>query len=208
MRGFHFEGDIAPSISQVAEDGEQGRCCSVEAQGLGDDRLARRLADPSSGVADQPGAGDPRQQRHGRLDPGQRPMPRSGRVNRWSRRSGSVIRHRPRHRPPEAAAGASDHPLRKGRAAVRMPFALEGAEDDAGSRTHSREVARRAGAGLSVRLSAWAFLRMCVCRDAGQIATALDRMLDMERIDAPPEVGRQRNRMGWACAINNQENGA
>ena len=32
--------------------------------------------------------------------------------------------------------------------------------------------------GLSVRQLADAFLRMCVCRDVDQIATALDRMVD------------------------------
>jgi aspartate/methionine/tyrosine aminotransferase len=59
-------------------------------------------------------------------------------------------------------------------------FALEG-EDDA-SRVCA-DILEKARVGLApghlFGSSSSAFLRMCVCRDRGQIATALDRMLTM-----------------------------
>ena len=58
-------------------------------------------------------------------------------------------------------------------------FALEGESD---ARRACADILEKARVGLApghlFGSSANAFLRMCVCRDRGQIATALDRMLD------------------------------
>ena len=59
-------------------------------------------------------------------------------------------------------------------------FALEGESD---ARRACADILEKARVGLAPghlfgQSSATAFLRMCVCRDRAQIATALDRMAD------------------------------
>ena len=68
---------------------------------------------------------------------------------------------------------------KKPRGGMYAFFALEGESD---ARRACADILEKARVGLApghlFGRSANAFLRMCVCRDRAQIATALDRMLD------------------------------
>ena len=74
-------------------------------------------------------------------------------------------------------------------------FALEGESD---ARRACADILEKAHVGLAPGYlfgsSANAFLRMCVCRDAAQIETALERMLDHEELTLREAAGRQENR--------------
>ncbi len=165
---LYFDGDVAPSILQIAEDGDRVLLGQQLFQGLGDDRLAARLADASVGRRRPARRHDAiRQQRHGRRHPGGGGRGDPTRASRWSPRSGSASRPASTSPMSKLARDAATSSCRQSRAAACMPSSRCEGESDA--RGLAPTFSKR-------RMSAWrraicsaacpnAFIRMCVCRE-------------------------------------------
>ncbi|MDW6025575.1 pyridoxal phosphate-dependent aminotransferase [Mesorhizobium sp. BAC0120] len=177
---LYFEGDVAPSILQVAEDGD--RVLSVNSfskawamtgwrvgwlthpSGIAD-QLGAMTQYVNSGTAGSIQAGAAAALRQGEPFVGEiRQRIKTGldlAYDRLSEMPGIVL--------PEKPHGG-----------MYAFFAFEGQGDASRVCTEILEKARVGLApGHLFGNSSNAFVRMCVCRDRDQIATALDRMLDM-----------------------------
>ena len=177
---LYFEGDVAPSILQIAEDGD--RVLSVNSFSKAWAMTGWRvgwLTHPS-GVADQLGAMT-QYVNSGTAGPIQAGAAAAIRLGepfveeiRQRIKTGLDLAY-------DKLAQIPDIVLpEKPRGGMYAFFAFEGESDASRVCTEILEKARVGLApGHLFGSSANAFLRMCVCRDREQIATALDRMLNM-----------------------------
>jgi aspartate aminotransferase len=177
---LYLDGEVAPSILQVADDGD--RVLSVNSFSKAWAMTGWRIGwlTHPSGVADQLGAMTQyiNSGTAGPIQAGATAAIRQGeplvREIRQRIKTGLDLAY-------EKLPQLSGIVLpRRPRGGMYAFFAFEG-EDDA--RQTCAKILEKARVGLAPGYlfgnSANAFLRMCVCRDAVQIATALDRMLDM-----------------------------
>lgn len=176
---LYFEGDVAPSILQVAEDGD--RVLSVNSFSKAWAMTGWRvgwLTHPS-GVADQLGAMTQyiNSGTAGPIQAGANAAIRQGeplvQEIRQRIKTGLDLAY-------DRLAGIPGIILpTKPRGGMYAFFALEGESD---ARRVCFDILEKARVGLAPGYlfgsSANAFLRMCVCREREQIATALDRMVD------------------------------
>ncbi|WP_274630538.1 pyridoxal phosphate-dependent aminotransferase [Arvimicrobium flavum] len=176
---LYFEGDVAPSILQIAEDGD--RVLSVNSFSKAWAMTGWRIGwlTHPSGVADQLGAMTQyiNSGTSGPIQAGATAAIRQGeplvREIRQRVKTGLDLAYDKLAQIPGIILPT------KPRGGMYAFFALEG-EDDA--RKACADILEKAKVGLAPGYlfgdAANAFLRMCVCRDATQIETALDRMLD------------------------------
>ena len=176
---LYFDDVVAPSILQVAEDGD--RVLSVNSFSKAWAMTGWRIGwlTHPSGIADQIGAMT-QYANSGTSAPIQ-----AGAVA--AIRQGEPLVEEIRQRIKTGLDLAYDRLAlipgiilpRKPRGGMYAFFALEGESD---ARRACADILEKARVGLApghlFGRSANAFLRMCVCRDRAQIATALDRMLD------------------------------
>jgi aspartate aminotransferase len=177
---LYFDGDVAPSILQIAGDGD--RVLSVNSFSKAWAMTGWRIGwlTHPSGVADQLGAMTQyiNSGTAGPVQAGANAAIRQGEPLvaeiRQRIKTGLDLAYEKLPQLPGIVLP------KKPRGGMYAFFALEG-EDDA--RQACTRILEKARVGLAPGYlfgnSAKAFLRMCVCRDAGQIATALERMLDM-----------------------------
>jgi aspartate aminotransferase len=179
---LYLDGDAAPSILQIAEDGD--RVLSVNSFSKAWAMTGWRIGwlTHPSGIADQLGAMT-QYINSGTAGPIQAGATAAIRLGepvvaeiKERIRTGLDLAY-------EKLPGIPGIVLpKKPRGGMYAFFALEG-EDDA--RRACSDILEKAHVGLAPGYlfgsSANAFLRMCVCRDSEQLATALDRMLKMTR---------------------------
>lgn len=178
---LYFDGDVAPSILQVAEDGDRVLAVNSFSKAWAMTGWRVGWLTHPSGVADQLGAMTQyvNSGTAGSIQAAANAAIRQGEPLveeiRQRIRTGLDIAYQKLPQVPGIILP------RKPRGGMYAFFALEG-EDDA--REACARILEKSRVGLAPGYlfgsSAKAFLRMCVCREAGQIATALDRMLDME----------------------------
>ena len=204
---LYFDGGVAPSILQVAEDGD--RVLSVNSFSKAWAMTGWRIGwlTHPSGVADQLGAMTQYiNSGTSGADPGRRGRPPSARASRWSRRSGS------------ASGPGSTSPMtgwprspasccRRSRAAACTPSSRWRAKamPAAPAPTSSR---RRMSGWRPATCSAARRTPSCACASAAtaaQIETALERMLAHDELTPREAARRQENRAGgMPRRINNQ----
>lgn len=175
---LYFDGEVAPSILQIADDGD--RVLSVNSFSKAWAMTGWRvgwLTHPS-GVADQLGAMTQY------INSGTAGPIQAGAAA--AIRQGEPLVHEIRERVRTGLDLAYDRLARipgivlpaKPRGGMYAFFALEGRDD---AREVCFEILEKARVGLAPGYlfgdSSKAFLRMCVCRDRAQIETALDRMV-------------------------------
>ncbi|MBA3446879.1 MAG: pyridoxal phosphate-dependent aminotransferase [Pseudaminobacter sp.] len=178
---LYFDGTVAPSILQVAEDGD--RVLSVNSFSKAWAMTGMRIGwlTHPSGVADQIGAMTQY------INSGVSGPIQAGAVA--AIRQGEPLVEEIRQRIKTGLDLAYEKLGRmpgiilpeKPRGGMYAFFAIEGESD---ARHACAEILEKARVGLApghlFGSSSSAFLRMCVCRDREQIAAALDRMLDMK----------------------------
>jgi len=178
---LYFEGNVAPSILQVAEDGDRVLAVNSFSKAWAMTGWRVGWLTHPSGVADQLGAMTQyvNSGTAGVMQAAANAAIRQGEPLveeiRQRIRTGLDIAYQKLPQVPGIILP------KKPRGGMYAFFALEGEED---ARQACARILEKSRVGLAPGYlfgsSAKAFLRMCVCRDAGQIATALDRMLDME----------------------------
>ncbi|RWB52428.1 MAG: aminotransferase class I/II-fold pyridoxal phosphate-dependent enzyme [Mesorhizobium sp.] len=175
---LYFDGDVAPSILQIAEDGD--RVLSVNSFSKAWAMTGWRIGwlTHPSGVADQLGAMTQY------VNSGTAAPIQAGAVA--AIRQGEPLVEEIRQRITTGLDLAYDRLARipgivlpaRPRGGMYAFFALEGESDARRACARILETTRVGLApGHLFGNSAAAFLRMCVCRDSGQIETALDRMV-------------------------------
>jgi aspartate aminotransferase len=177
---LYFDGEVAPSILQVADDGD--RVLSVNSFSKAWAMTGWRIGwlTHPSGIADQLGAMTQyiNSGTAGPIQAGATAAIRHGeplvKDIRQRIKTGLDLAYENLPQVPGIVLP------RKPRGGMYAFFAFQG-EDDA--RHTCAKILEKARVGLAPGYpfgsSANAFLRMCVCRDAVQIATAMERMLDM-----------------------------
>jgi aspartate/methionine/tyrosine aminotransferase len=175
---LYFDGDAAPSILQVAEDGDRVLCVNSFSKAWAMTGWRVGWLTHPSGIADQIGAmtqyinsGTSGPVQAGAAAAIRQGEPVVGEIKQRIR-TGLDLAY---EKLPELPAIVLP---RKPRGGMYAFFALEGRDD---ARRVCADLLEKARVGLAPGYlfgnSARAFLRMCVCRDRNQIATALDRML-------------------------------
>jgi aspartate/methionine/tyrosine aminotransferase len=177
---LYFDGEVAPSILQVAEDGD--RVLSVNSFSKAWAMTGWRIGwlTHPSGIADQLGAMTQyiNSGTAGPIQAGANAAIRQGeplvREIRERIRTGLDLAYDRLARMPGIVLP------KKPRGGMYAFFAFEGRSD---ARRVCADILEKAHVGLAPGHlfgdAGNAFVRMCVCRDAGEIAAALDRMLDM-----------------------------
>ena len=176
---LYFDGEVAPSILQVAEDGDRVLAVNSFSKAWAMTGFRLGWLTHPTGVADQLGAMTQY------INSGSAGPIQAG-ANAAIRR-GEPLVHEIRERIRTGLDLAYDKLAlipgiilpEKPRGGMYAFFAFEGQDD---SRKVCTDILEKAHVGLAPGYlfgsSANAFLRMCVCRDAGQIGTALDRMVE------------------------------
>jgi aspartate aminotransferase len=176
---LYFDGEVAPSILQVAEDGDRVLAVNSFSKAWAMTGFRLGWLTHPSGVADQLGAMTQY------INSGSAGPIQAG-ANAAIRQGEPLvheIRERIRTGLDLAYGKLAQLPgiilPNKPRGGMYAFFAFEGQDD---SRKVCADILEKAHVGLAPGYlfgsSANAFLRMCVCRDAGQIETALDRMVE------------------------------
>ena len=176
---LYFDGEVAPSMLQVAEDGDRVLAVNSFSKAWAMTGFRLGWLTHPTGVADQLGAMTQY------INSGSAGPIQAG--ANAAIRQGEPLVHEIRERIRTGLDLAYDRlagipgiilPI-KPRGGMYAFFAFEGQDD---SRKACTEILEKAHVGLAPGYlfgsSANAFLRMCVCRDAGQIETALDRMVE------------------------------
>lgn len=176
---LYFDGEVAPSILQVAEDGDRVLAVNSFSKAWAMTGFRLGWLTHPTGVADQLGAMTQY------INSGSAGPIQAG--ANAAIRQGEPLVHEIRQRIRTGLDLAYDRLAhipgiilpKKPRGGMYAFFAFEGQDD---SRKVCTEILEKAHVGLAPGYlfgsSANAFLRMCVCRDAGQIETALDRMVE------------------------------
>ncbi|WP_442583824.1 pyridoxal phosphate-dependent aminotransferase [Mesorhizobium sp. ASY16-5R] len=176
---LYFDGEVAPSILQVAEDGDRVLAVNSFSKAWAMTGFRLGWLTHPSGVADQLGAMT-QYINSGSAGPIQA-------AANAAIRQGEPLVHEIRERIKTGLDLAYGKLAQlpgiilpsKPRGGMYAFFAFEGQDD---SRKVCADILEKAHVGLAPGYlfgsSANAFLRMCVCRDAGQIETALDRMVE------------------------------
>ncbi|MEQ1951093.1 pyridoxal phosphate-dependent aminotransferase [Mesorhizobium sp. CN2-181] len=175
---LYFDGEVAPSMLQVAEDGDRVLAVNSFSKAWAMTGFRLGWLTHPSGVADQLGAMTQY------INSGSAGPIQAG-ANAAIRQGEPLvheIRERIRTGLDLAYGKLAQLPgiilPTKPRGGMYAFFAFEGQDD---SRKVCADILEKAHVGLAPGYlfgsSANAFLRMCVCRDAGQIETALDRMV-------------------------------